>query len=142
MRAIPIHVYGLFDGERCEYVGVTVNLLEREVGHKKSLLKENPHWKMKVIETLTRSTLGKAEMRWIAHYKAIGQASRNISPGFRKAAKPHAGKACRRVICSNGRQFPSQAEAARYLGVCRKTVKSIISEYGGRHNRLIFAYAD
>lgn len=142
MSAIPAYIYGLFDGERCEYVGVTVDPYQREWGHKKGLLKENPHWQFKIIETLTRSTVGDAERRWITHYKSIGQAGRNIKQGFRKSAKPHEGKAGRRVTCSNGMTFPSRVEMARYIRMSDTTARKILKLDGGRHNKLIFAYAD
>lgn len=146
-KPVPVYIYGLFDGERCDYVGMTVNEGQRAGYHRRRFAARNPRLEFRVIEKLTRETVRDAERKWIAHYKSVGQAQYNSKPGCSKAIKAHGYG--RHIVC-NGLRFPSRVEMCRHFGFSVETARKAILFNGGKYrlwrngkyHLLEFAYAD
>lgn len=119
-------VYGVYantDPERIRYVGLTTKgLTSRIKGHWKTARSSNSHrplyhWmrkygdavRFKVIESLsTQEEVKAAEIRWIAYYRAAGQADLNITNGGESANGYRHSEETRKKISEYLREHPNR----------------------------------
>lgn len=83
-----VYIYGLFDKvNRCRYVGVTGDVKNRSLGHKK----KHPKWAFRCFRKCDRKQGTKIEGQVIRAFKRLGQADKNRNTRERKemlAARP------------------------------------------------------
>lgn len=129
----PVIIYGLFNGDICEYVGATFSAYNRRVAHqKRGYLKDNPSWEFRII--IPRSFRDE-EFQTILYYKSIGQARLNKNSGNRRALQPYSSAGSKAVRCSNGIEFVSIADTARFFKVCVATIRNTLRYYDGAIGR-------
>lgn len=76
----PVYIYGLFQGERCVYVGKTTCCYSRSHAHKRRFASLEAKPFFKVLYQTTKAKASAKEREVIEYYRGLGQAECNKWP--------------------------------------------------------------
>ncbi len=124
---MKIAIYGMFDGDRCRYVGRSENPNRRAVQHRERF----KNAKLKILQWVHERSASSAEGLAIKKYKSIGQAEANrcshIADTLAIGAKIKAGKD---FWVGTNLERKAAIAAAGFMGVKITTQKQVLQPGG------------
>lgn len=99
-----VTIYGLFEGERCVYVGRTKNPEQRRAGHANKIMKGRP-FELRPLRVVKPTMASRAEATELAEWRAKGMAELN---GTSHQGLPHDLNMELRQFCEGKDMKPSQ----------------------------------